>query len=181
MLEDIFEAEDSIDPSSGSHEGAFFSKLTDDWTKARLSIATIAKLEKLISKLSRARKRTRSGPTPLPVGSGGTADLDHNILSRLLKLLERSVKAGEDLNPFGQSQVMPQAKQTSKATAEGQSSPINAVAPEEPVAAGGVSAEDVDKMDSQLDVLNEALLASECCIALLTSDHLQKQVGSKSS
>ncbi|KZS93606.1 hypothetical protein SISNIDRAFT_485224 [Sistotremastrum niveocremeum HHB9708] len=177
LLEDIFEAEDSIGPSSGSHESDFFSKLTDDWTKARLSVVTMAKLEKLVSKIARSRKKMRSGPTPLPVGSGGTGDLEFGILSRVMKILERSVKAGEGLDPSGQAAANAQGKQGSKPGNNARSSPVEGAPSEDVVpAAQEVSAEEIDRMSVDLEVLKEALLASECCIALLTSDNLQKQV-----
>ncbi|KZS93617.1 hypothetical protein SISNIDRAFT_454038 [Sistotremastrum niveocremeum HHB9708] len=180
LLEDIFEAEDSIDPSSGSHESDFFSKLTDDWTRARLSVMTMAKFEKLVSKIARSRKKMRSGPTPLPVGSGGTGDLEFGILSRIMKILERSVKAGEDLDPFGQAAANAQGKQGSKAGNNARSSPVEGAPPEDVVpSAQEVSAEEIDRMSVDLEVLKEALLASECCIALLTSDNLQKQLYSE--
>ncbi|KAH8982787.1 hypothetical protein EDB86DRAFT_3085925 [Lactarius hatsudake] len=90
FLEDIFEAEDTLpadaDPESLSIE--FFSPLTIEASRPQLHPNLIRKLSKLISQVARPVKRLR------------IADIETSTLSRILKILERSVRAGEDLDPF---------------------------------------------------------------------------------
>jgi cohesin loading factor subunit SCC2 len=103
LIEDIFEAEDAlpadIDINGQNHD--FFSPLSIDCSRPLLSPTIVRKLT--IGQVARPTKRLRQttgGALGTPRAKGRMADVDTQILSRLLKLLDRSVKAGEDLEPF---------------------------------------------------------------------------------
>jgi cohesin loading factor subunit SCC2 len=105
LLEDVFEAEDSLpadaDPESLSID--FFSPLTVETSRPQLHPNLIRKLSKLISQVARPvkRLRTSTGTTQaLRSPACSIADIETTTLSRILKILERSVRAGEDLDPF---------------------------------------------------------------------------------
>ena len=128
------------------------------------------------------------------------AEVDTQVLVRLLKLLERNVRAGEDLDPFPSSShitslsaahtsksVSPQKKSPKKAVRGKKSERSKSRTPggeeaetEDGVHAGDGEAQelingDLDKLAHVFDVARDSILAADCCIALLGSDRLTKQ------
>lgn len=205
LIEDVFEAEDmlpsELEPSDLNHD--FFSPLSVDFTRPYLSSAIVRKLTKYIGHVARPTKRLRQvagGALGTPRGKGRMADVDTQMLSRLLKILERSIKAGEDIDPFASHHVpapsarsspkKPSAKKNVKAKkAERNSRSLTPkddegtmredVIMEGEQAAGTTASDaeaDFEKLAKELDVANESILAADCCIALLGSDRLTKQV-----
>ena len=192
LIEDVFEAEDmlpsELEPSDLNHD--YFSPLSVDLTRPYLSSAIVRKLTKYIGHVARPTKRLRQvagGVLGTPRGKGRMADVDIQVLSRLLKILERSIKAGEDIDPFASHHVptssarKPSAKKNAKAKKAEQNSPKGDegavredVTMDEQVA--GDAEADFEKLATELDVANESILAADCCIALLGSDRLTKQV-----
>lgn len=129
------------------------------------------------------------------------AEVDTQVLSRLLKLLERNVRAGEDVDPFPSSNptsihvsksVSPQKKSPKKlskskknerrsksrtpAGEEEETGDGDAIESGELVEAQELTEGDLDKLTGVLDVARDSILAADCCIALLGSDRLTKQV-----
>src|SRR6267154_323138 len=106
LLEDIFEAEDSlpVDVNQECLQADLFSPLTAEPSRPQLHPNSVRKLSKLISQVARPMKRLRSSTatafTSHSSGPCSIADVETTILSRVLKILERSVRAGEDLDPF---------------------------------------------------------------------------------
>ena len=106
LLEDIFEAEDSlpVDADQECLPSDFFSPLTAEPSRPHLHPNLVRKLSKLICQVARPMKRLRSSTaatlTPRASGPCSISDVETTILSRILKILERSVRAGEDLDPF---------------------------------------------------------------------------------
>ena len=201
LIEDVFEAEDmlpsELEPSDLNHD--FFSPLSVDLTRPYLSSAIIRKLTKYIGHVARPTKRLRQvagGALGTPRGKGRMADVDTQMLSRLLKILERSIKAGEDIDPFASHQVpvpsarsspkKPSAKKNAKAKKTERNS--RSLTPKDDEGAmredvtmegeqiAGDAEADFEKLAKELDVANESILAADCCIALLGSDRLTKQV-----
>ena len=130
-------------------------------------------------------------------------EVDIQTLARLLKLLERSVQAGEDLEPFGtmpsKKSAISSEKTTTRAKGRGtdstQDKAGNESDVEEPIvpnddsritaehskgdatdSAADVTGEDIAKLERSFEAALEGVLAADCCIALLTSDRLAKQV-----
>jgi cohesin loading factor subunit SCC2 len=199
LIEDVFEAEDmlpsELEPSDLNHD--FFSPLSVDLTRPYLSSAIIRKLTKYIGHVARPTKRLRQvagGALGTPRGKGRMADVDTQMLSRLLKILERSIKAGEDIDPFASHHVpapsarsspkKPSAKKNAKAKKAERNSRSLTPKDDEGAAREDVAMEEVagdaeadfEKLAKELDVANESILAADCCIALLGSDRLTKQV-----
>ncbi|PPQ86325.1 hypothetical protein CVT25_005626 [Psilocybe cyanescens] len=205
LIEDVFEAEDTLpselETSDLNHE--FFSLLSSDCTRPCLSSSIIRKLTKYIGHVARPTKRLRqatNGVLGTPRGKGRMTDLDTQILSRLLKILERSVRAGEDIDPFAHrvpptstktSPKKPSTKKASKPKKNDRASRslTPKVADEE---AEDVIMEDsktapaidlvglnFDKLTNLLDIARDSILAADCCIALLGSDRLTKQLYSE--
>lgn len=116
LIEDIFEAEDSLPADGGDQPSTidsdqqhqlthFFSRLTINYSYPLLSTSIIAKLTRAISQVARPAKRlrvtsSRDGTVTTPLIAAGLSDLEVGTFSRVLKLLSRSVKLGEDLDVF---------------------------------------------------------------------------------
>ncbi|KIK69873.1 hypothetical protein GYMLUDRAFT_34262 [Collybiopsis luxurians FD-317 M1] len=108
LIEEIFQAEDGLpaDPNSMdlSRDG-IFNPDSEDHSKPQLSATIIRKLTKLISQVRGGRglgKSVHTSPVKGRAGrSGKISDIDSNILGRLLRVLSRSVKIGEEVDPFG--------------------------------------------------------------------------------
>ena len=128
------------------------------------------------------------------------AEIDSQILVRILKILERSVRAGEDLDPFGHvvsrrvvaneassETASPTKKKTTKKKPEsGATEGGRSKSPQAPTERGtpmdidtrdfDLTEDDLNKLETVLEKAKDSILAANCCLALLTSDRLPKQV-----
>lgn len=114
LLEDIFEAEDALPPDMSivDFPPEFFSPLTYDAASPLLVPSVVRKLTNYILKAARPMKHMRqstrdSGHSKPPSKTRGLANIETAQLSRILRMLERTVKAGEDLDPFGTARSYP--------------------------------------------------------------------------
>ncbi|KAF8552743.1 hypothetical protein OG21DRAFT_1477602 [Imleria badia] len=194
LIEDILEAEDSlaadIEPSDLPKE--YFSPLTVDCSHPHLQPSIVRKLTKYISQLARPSKRsrrtTRDGVANASSGSKARdtlGDIGTPILSRLMKILERSIKAGEDLDPLRTSSHHPpppsspsKSKKAQKVPAEGidvhgEDAPVHDSHPQQ------LTDADVHELAVQLEVSRDSIFAAECCMALLSGEGLTKQLYSE--
>ncbi|KAI0317644.1 hypothetical protein OF83DRAFT_1120276 [Amylostereum chailletii] len=206
LVEDVFEAEDAL-PADAELESLpleFFSPLTVEPARPQLHPNIIRKLTKHITQVVRPAKRVRTqsaaGQTPRAKGPLSIADLEIPTLARILKILERSVRAGEDLDPFLSDRpaeprgvtVSPSKKKSAKARkALGERRSKSKTPGVEGEGAGAgregtpmdvdpqVDMSDLDKLSRLLDIARDSILAADCCIALLGSDRLPKQVYSE--
>lgn len=207
LLEDIFEAEDTLpaDADLDSLSTEFFSLLTVEPARPQLHHNMIRKLTKYIGQVARPMKRLRghggSVNTPRGRGPGSIADIEISTLSRILKMLERSVRLGEDLDPFRSSEVeaprgvsmSPSKRKNAKAkkalsqterrskshTPAGDEDEQEESMKEADPPAHEITEADLDSLARALDVARDSILAADCCIALLGSDRLTKQVYSE--
>lgn len=207
LLEDIFEAEDTLpaDADLDSLSTEFFSLLTAEPARPQLHHNMIRKLTKYIGQVARPMKRLRghggSVNTPRARGPGSIADIEISTLSRILKMLERSVRLGEDLDPFRSSEVeaprgvsmSPSKRKNAKAkkalsqterrskshTPAGDEDEQEESMKEADPPAHEITEADLDSLARALDVARDSILAADCCIALLGSDRLTKQVYSE--
>ncbi|KAF8621415.1 hypothetical protein AX15_007826 [Amanita polypyramis BW_CC] len=213
LVEDIFEAEDTlpVDISDAADlPGEFFSRFGTDCSRPLLVANVIRKLTNNIGHVARPTKRdmskTTAGNVPgsralnTPRSRGRMREIETQVLSRLLKMLERSVKAGEDLDPFltaayhggavggvREGTASPKKKKAPKRTERSKS--------QTPKDDGDAVAADVNEVDSRererdhemqeadyeqltrtLELARDSVLAADCCIALLASDRLPKQL-----
>lgn len=199
FVEDIFEAEDSlppdIDPSDLPPE--FFSPLTSDPSQAMLHRSVVTKLTKLIIKGAggHSRQSTRDSVNGSPRKARRSfATVETSVLSRLLRMLERSVRAGEDLDPFktashelvrAPTKVEMSPKKTprkKKADSRARSASVlpqlNGDGDGDEVASTvpqDVSEADLEALSRALELARDSLAGTECCLTLLGSDRLQKQ------
>jgi cohesin loading factor subunit SCC2 len=199
LLEDIFEAEDALLPDIDIQDlpAEFFSPLTTNSTTPLLHPGVIRKLIKYIGQVARPTKRIRlstrdgAGAGGTPRGKGRMAEVETIILSRVLKMLDRSVKAGEDLDPFRHVSVQnrekttsPRKKKTPKKDVkdkdheddELRASEENNMIVEEAAPPQELTDSDFDELTQILETARDSILAADCCIALLGSDRLPKQV-----
>lgn len=198
LLEDVFEAEDTLpadaDPESLSID--FFSPLTVETSRPQLHPNLIRKLSKLISQVARPvkRLRTSTGTTQaLRSPACSIADIETTTLSRILKILERSVRAGEDLDPFKadkptetRSLASPGKKGKVSKKLQSQRRSQTPIGEAEPRLSADIGATEPTAIDADLDILahtlevaRDSILAADCCIALLGADRLSKQVYSE--
>lgn len=211
LFEDIRQAEDNAsDLSLSDLPSEFFSPLTFDMTSPLLHPNLIRKLTKYISNIARPTKRLRLTTWDnmrTPGRTAGMSELATETLSRIMKSLERSVKAGEDLDPFSgppakkvaptnSSKGAKKKKAEKKSKKEGDDSSKRSKSPQEPTAEADdnnadqeegsnaeaqvesieLTVEDFDKLEHVLEIARDSVLAADCCIALLGSDRLDKQV-----
>ena len=204
LIDDIFEAEDAlpadIDINELNHD--FFSPLSTDCARPLLSPTIVRKLTKYIGQVARPTKRLRQtsgGVLGTPRAKGRMADVETQTLSRLLKLLDRSVRAGEDIEPFlyhaihnvpsssKSSPRKPDAKKNartkksdirSKSQTPKDEEEMDTVMQVEEQGTLNLGVADFDKLSRLFDVARDSILAADCCIAILGSDRLTKQVRS---
>ena len=202
LLEDIFEAEDSlpVDVDQECLPVDFFSPLTAEPSRPQLHQNLIRKLSKLISQVARPMKRLRSlkasAVAPRASGPCSIADVEATILSRVLKILERSVRAGEDLDPFkadkpsdtrASASPSKKSKVSKKPTADQQlqsqtlvgGDKLQTDASTDSAEPPSVTNADLDILAHSLELARDSILAADCCIALLGADRLPKQVYSE--
>lgn len=111
-------------------------------------------------------------------------------------MLERSVKAGEDLDPFHTSlsgmarviakcEVTPKRPSKTKKPSKSDGQRSKSVTPHATDEDDGkyatespqdVTDSDLDLLVKSLELARDSLLATDCCLTLLSSDRLQKQV-----
>ncbi|RDX49866.1 hypothetical protein OH76DRAFT_1556053 [Lentinus brumalis] len=201
LLEDVFEAEDGLPPDVEPEDLPmdWFSPLTAPGAQPQLHPNLVRKLITHITKVARPSKRHRlnsrdaNGATQTPRYKGRMADIDVATLSRILKMLERSVRAGEDLDPFpagvGASSQKPTKgkKSTKKAQVDGSRS--KSQSPGEPADGDAmevdeadqhsITDQDIEGLTRTLELARDSILAADCCVALLGSDRLPKQLYSE--
>lgn len=188
LLTDIFEAEDSIgaDIDVAELDTAFFSTSSTEACRPHLHPNMIRKLSKYIGYVCRPGKRAR-GVTSTP-RRARIGEVDTGSLSRILKILERSVKQGEDLDPFNwnhphvttaRKSVSPKKQRVRKRSKsktpvddgeEAQEGEDDVSDRREPTAL------DLEKVTTQMERARDSMLAAECCITVLGADRLPKQV-----
>lgn len=202
-MEDIFEAEDSVpaDPTPDSLDelSEFFSPLTVDWTRPSLNTRTISKLTAIIDQVARPTKRIRRDHafhSPSAADREGTSGIDTQQLLRIIKMLERSVFMGEDVDPLAgptvklsesnsgggedtDNKFSSKNKKSKRAkTPDGRKSRSKSRTPVEPEDVDRREEIEVDheKVDHDLQLAKEAIIAADACLALLASNQLPKQV-----
>ncbi|OCH92592.1 hypothetical protein OBBRIDRAFT_791042 [Obba rivulosa] len=208
LLEDIFEAEDSLPPEVELDDLPLetFSPLTVDRSRPLLNPAIIRKLTSYVTKVSRPSRRQRYSSRDGNIGAGTprskarVSQMDVAALSRILRMLNRSVSAGEDVEPFGsaptRSDVPPTPSKSKKsgknAKAEDGRSKSKTPRPSDEDTGGSQAANtqeqpmqvdltetDLENLSRYLDIARDSVLAADCCIALLVSDRLTKQLYSE--
>lgn len=201
-MEEIFEAEDTVpiegpsDPQDQTHTQhsnspfRFFSPLNHDWGHPRLHPRVMRKLVKTLEQITKRRRSKKASQL---------ATIDAHLLGRLLKLLQRSVKAGEDLSVFvgpmvprgdatgagaggGKTKGAP-AKKSKKAKGKEQNQNQERARSRsktpmiiDEVESESATSVDWDKLEFVLHIALESVLAADGCIALLGVDDLSKQV-----
>lgn len=200
LIEDIFEAEDALAPDIAVSElpTEFFSPLTTDSARPMLHPNAIRKLTSFVAKVTRPMKRLRlssrdkNGMPNTPKTGGRVSQLDVAVLSRILRMLDRSVKAGEDTDPF-RSAGLPDGSIPSGSPVKGRKNsgvkqakhnghsqtprlPDDDIQMEHSSEPSEGAEVDHAQLTYMLDVARDSVLAADCCIAILTSDRLPKQV-----
>ncbi|KAH7906512.1 hypothetical protein BJ138DRAFT_1071604 [Hygrophoropsis aurantiaca] len=209
LIEDIFEAEDTLSADADLDElpKEFFSSLTTDCTQPHLHPNQVRKVTKYISQLARPAKRfrrtVREGNNSNSPQKTNISNIESGILSRLLKILDRSVKAGEDLDPFRITFVR-ETKNASPRKSKKHVKPLKnapdfdtAMLPDQSADSIAVQTEeistktddletslqltdsDVVQLTRQLEIARDSITAAECCIVLLGTEGLTKQLYSE--
>lgn len=166
LIEDVIEAEDTLDPEAAAEHGGpadWFSPMTSDWSAPLLAPSVIGRLTQLAS-----RRGLR------------LSEVDAGNVTRILKILGRSVAKGEDLDPFGSflggtgpsSAAKPKAKGKKKAKGAAEEEPET----EEPRDETELGEEDFARLTRSLEAAKEAVVAADCVVAILSADKLPKQV-----
>ncbi|KAJ7719905.1 sister chromatid cohesion C-terminus-domain-containing protein [Mycena metata] len=201
LLDEIFEAEDALPPDVdlSSLPAEFFSlSTTIDCSRPLLQPALIRKLTKHILQVVQPPRMRHKGTGGTPRSKDRSlADVDTVVLSRILKLLERSIKAGEDIDPFpgpsagaapGSAPSSPRkptkkakGKRRSKSRSGDEADPepeqmdVDSAAPKVPA----LTSLDYAKLARALETGRDSILAADCCLALLGGGRLTKQLYSE--
>ncbi|EIN12396.1 hypothetical protein PUNSTDRAFT_118258 [Punctularia strigosozonata HHB-11173 SS5] len=208
LLEDIFEAEDCLpaDISVSDLPSDWFSPLSADPSKPYLAPHIVRKLTKYISQVAHPNKRARLAENYVgsPIkAKGGISDVDSTLLARVLGILKRSVKAGEDLEPLGgpiasgsntrtAAGVSPTKSRKGTKKKPASSNRAKSGSPEGDGEANGdacrtegaredevaleATEEDLDRLTRALEVAKDSVAAADCCLSLLGSGRLNKQL-----
>ncbi|TFY83179.1 hypothetical protein EWM64_g834 [Hericium alpestre] len=171
----------------------------------------IRKLTKHVAQAARPIKRLRghgglpSTPAKTKVKPENIADIDASTVSRILKVLERTVRAGEDLDPFSNKlhlgstgtrsvtsspvkkrntkgakrQDVPSSRRSKSQTPRDDEKDTEGRPEGVPPSSEGVRDLNLEELTCQLDVARNSILAADCSIAILSSDRLSKQVYSE--
>ncbi|CAE6449430.1 unnamed protein product [Rhizoctonia solani] len=171
LIDDIIEAEDALDPEVAAESGStgdWFSTKTSDWNAPLLAPSVMARLAQLAG-----RRGTR------------LSEVDSGNLTRILKILGRSVVKGEDMDPFSSpigntapsSAVKPKlkGKKKGKGNAEEDMETDDGKEKESVELTGG----DFERLERMLEVAKEAAIAADCVLAFLSSEKLPKQLYSE--
>ncbi|CAE7081909.1 unnamed protein product [Rhizoctonia solani] len=168
LIDDVIEAEDALDPevaAESGNTGDWFSAKTSDWSAPLLAPSVMARLAQLAG-----RRGTRLG------------DVDSGNLTRLLKILGRSVAKGEDIDPFSSSSGNTVPGSAVKPKLKGKKKGKGG-AEEETEAEDGKEKEDVEltnedfeRLGRVLEVAKEAAIAADCVLTFLSTEKLPKQV-----
>ena len=197
MIDEIFEAEDDLpqypDPSDLRHD-LFSLSLTTNCARPCLNPVIVSKITVIVGKISRPTKRRppssrgRTAPHSGRKDDGRISDLEVSKLLRLLKILERSVQTGEDLDPFklppeSQTSVKRSASKRSGKGSKRGKAPEPGPSDDGDPKIGNPEPDDAQESGVNLRSLlkclataKESILAAECCISILSSDRLPKQV-----
>ncbi|WVO15130.1 hypothetical protein L204_102774 [Cryptococcus depauperatus] len=170
LIKDIFEELDSlpIGASSGpldSVNAKFFSSASKD--DPLLSCEIMSKLVRYVIRIQAIQKKRK------PNGKD-EGDWDLDIISRLLKLLERRMKATKDLIVFPEDRkavIIIEEKSRRGKRGSGSSPPIEDSKEKLPVGVG--------MCEVNLAKMKGGAAAAECCLTLLDSMGLSKQVYSE--
>ncbi|KAF8879492.1 hypothetical protein BD779DRAFT_1551796 [Infundibulicybe gibba] len=195
LFEDIFEAEDVLPPDADLNElPEFFSPLTTDSSHPLLHPNVIRKMTKYIGQVARPTKRLRhatTGASATPRVRGRMAEVETQTLSRILKMLDRNVRAAEDVDPFVHTPPPTTVNKSPRKKALKGKKPDRRSKSATPKDGGDEADEPIvhappeltdanfDKLTRIFDMARDSVLAAECCIALLGSDRLTKQLYSE--
>ncbi|KAG7088631.1 hypothetical protein E1B28_012603 [Marasmius oreades] len=187
LMDGIFAAEDSLPAEAEPADlpSSYFSSHSTDCSRPALNSQTIRKLTQYIGNVARPLKRSRHGAGSLatPRGRAGRmADVDAQILSRMLKTLTRSVKVGEDSDPFATHQHQQHAPSSTPKTPTKKAAGKKKKGEEgeqESDDHRGPRESDLDNLTRDLEIARDSVLAAECCVTLLGSDRLTKQLYSE--
>lgn len=168
ILEDIFEESDTFSANPTQDEvssSRYFEGLSLDGVSPIISVDTVEKLVRYIMRLRLNKKRSRSR-------SGDGIPWNDENLSRLFRILEKSMRDAESAEPFpdnGRKSSVLQGKKKGKKT-NGEASSADGTPDLD------VTGEDVDRGERALDSLKNAAAAAQCCLALWDSDGMPKKV-----
>ncbi|KAJ7211043.1 hypothetical protein B0H12DRAFT_389308 [Mycena haematopus] len=199
LIEEIFDAEDALPPDVDltSLPAEYFSPATTvDCARPLLQPSVVRKLTKYIVQIVHPGKRVRhtaTGNTPRAKDKTKTlGDVETGVLLRILKFLERSVKAGEDLDPFagpvaaapGSAPSSPKKlskKAKGKRRSKSQSGDEAEAGEMEVDPAGAVALTDLHhaKLARAVEMARDSIIAADCCLALLGAGRLTKQLYSE--
>jgi hypothetical protein len=195
FVEDIFEAEDALpadftqeDLQSSGPFGGLTRRARED-EKALLKRSTVDKLSGMFKQCTRSKKtRTRRGVNAVRDGQNGNvpenlASWPTEELTRLVKLLERNMIEIEGVVVFPDDGYSARAKKdVEEDSPKDKGRPVkkkvraSKADSEDITASVQLSSHDIDAAVDKLDVLVDAVIASECIMSLLTADDLAKPV-----
>lgn len=182
LFDDIFEESDSF-PANPTVEDVrsskYFSNITKEGDHPLLSQNAIKKLTRYISRVQTSKRRP----------DGENVKWDVEVLRRVLKLMERSMRRAEGIEVFDEDRQLGNSGK-GKARNEGgkgrtkagkrSKSPTNTQDSKEEDSLKGDEPAPDDKVLqaglSNLEVLRGSGLAAEFCLVLLDSEGLSKQV-----
>ncbi|WVR03096.1 hypothetical protein IAU60_000086 [Kwoniella sp. DSM 27419] len=185
-LEDIFEEADAFpaNPSAGDLAGSrFFATTSVDGSSPLLAFDTIRKVSQYVARVQRTKRRH----TQAVVSDNEAKEWDPEVMTRLLRLLERSMRDSENVTVFPDDRKVAAAVQegeiadktkkkkgrpAKKDKSLEQSKPILSTASE-------MNVDSLQHHESLVARARDGVAAAECCLTLLNTEGLSKQMYSE--
>jgi cohesin loading factor subunit SCC2 len=175
LLEDIFEESDGFPanpPLEVVNHSRYFRGLSASGEHPLLSPETVDKLVKNFSRLHRSKRSRQSKVEEL--------QLDTELLGRLLRILERSMRDAQDLNPFPDNGRRTIIESTSPVKGgKGKKGKKAASNGPEPSPELEVSEEEKGTGERVLSAMSNAAAAALCCLVILRIPGIPKELYSE--
>jgi cohesin loading factor subunit SCC2 len=169
LLEDIFEESDSFSATPNSQDvlrSKFFGSLSSQTGQPLLGDKTVEKVSRYVTSLQKGKKRQTSE----------VVEWDPVMISTLLRLLERSMAGLDNINPFPNDKKTVAVKKKKKGKKEKTGSKSPEVDEEEPAQELAFTEAEAQHGQQLLDAFRSGALAAECCLTIMDTENIPKQV-----
>ncbi|WWC57550.1 uncharacterized protein I303_100082 [Kwoniella dejecticola CBS 10117] len=174
LLEDIFDESDTFpsNPTSGDMAGSrFFATISKDGSIPLLSVGTIKKICSYVTRIQSARKRHTT--------NSDVGQWDDEVLSHILRLLERNIRDVESLVAFPEDRKAIAAESEEEGKMKKEKKSQNKEINEHDESEDVLSEKSLATHESVLSRARDGVVAAECVLVLLDSEGLSKQMYSE--
>ena len=171
LLEDVFEDSDSFSAVPNSQDllrSTYFGSLSSQTGQPLLADKTIEKISRYVTSLQKGKRRQTSD----------AVEWDPVMIGTLLRLLERSMVGVDNINPFPDDKKAVATKKKKKGKKESTGSKSPELDEEEPSQEVALTDAEAQHGQQLLEAFRSAGVAAECCLTIIDTENLPKQVSS---